>query len=51
MNNGNPVILEHLADIYTKVNRFSDAIILYEKILLIDSENQKIKKKINKIYE
>ena len=51
MNNGNPVILEHLADIYTKVNRFSDAIILYEKILSIDSENQKIKNKINKIYE
>ena len=51
MNNANPVILEHLADIYTKVNRFSDAIILYEKILSIDSENQKIKNKINKIYE
>jgi tetratricopeptide (TPR) repeat protein len=51
INDKNPVILEHMADIYAKINRHSDALNLYKKILKIDSENIKIKNKINQLYE
>ena len=51
INNNNPVILEHLGDIYVKLNKSSEAVNIYEKVLSIDSDNQLIKDKINKIYE
>ena len=51
INDNNPVILEHLGDIYVKLKKSSEALNIYEKVLSIDSENQLIKDKIQKFYE
>ena len=48
-NEDNPVILEHLGDIYIKMNKTIEAIKIYEKLLEIDSDNQLIKNKLDKI--
>ena len=45
------VILEHLGDIYLKLKNSKKAVNVYEKVLQIDSDNQLIKDKINKINE
>jgi tetratricopeptide (TPR) repeat protein len=48
-NEDNPVILEHLGDIYVKMNKTIEAINIYEKLLEKDSNNQLIRNKLDKI--
>jgi tetratricopeptide (TPR) repeat protein len=48
-NEDNPVILEHLGDIYVKMNKTIEAINIYEKLLEKDSDNQLIRNKLDKI--
>ena len=50
-NEDNPVILEHLGDIYVKMNKTIEAINIYEKLLEIDSDNQLIRNKLDKIHD
>ena len=49
INDNNPVILEHLGDIYVKLNKSSEAVNIYEKVLSIDSDNHLVIDKIHKI--
>ena len=48
-NEDNPVILEHLGDIYVKMNKTIEAINIYEKLLEKDSNNQLIRNKLDKL--
>jgi Tfp pilus assembly protein PilF len=44
-----PVILEHLAELYSVTDRLEQAIEVYNKILALDPENKDIKNKLNDI--
>ena len=48
-NKDNPVILEHMGDIYHKLDVSDQALLLYEKALLQDTGNKTIQNKINQI--
>jgi tetratricopeptide (TPR) repeat protein len=48
-NDSNPIIFEHLGDIYVSMNNMMNAISAYENAIEIDSQNEIIQKKIEKI--
>ena len=45
---GNAVVLEHLGDVLIKVDRRADALDYYRKALEIDSDNERLREKIEK---
>jgi predicted negative regulator of RcsB-dependent stress response len=49
INKDNPVILEHMGDIYHKLDASDQALLIYEKALLKDTDNKTIQDKINQI--
>ena len=51
INKNNPVILEHMGDIYHKLNHLSHALALYEQAFMIDTKNKNLSKKMKKINE
>ena len=44
----NIVVLEHLGDVYMKINKIEEAKLYYNKILHLDENNSRILNKINK---
>ena len=51
INGTNPIILEHMGDIYKTLDDFDQAILTYKRALENDKDNQLIIDKINNIYE
>ena len=49
INEDNPVILEHMGDIYHKLDAPDQALLLYKRALFKDIENKIIQEKINQI--
>ena len=49
INEDNPVILEHMGDIYLKLDSSDQALLLYEKAHSKDINNKTIQDKINQI--
>lgn len=46
-----PIIMEHLGDIYTKLGENDKALKSLRKAFILDSKNQRLKNKINKLQE
>jgi tetratricopeptide (TPR) repeat protein len=44
-----PVIFEHLGDVYIKLNNFEKAVEAYEKVLKLEPNNKKVRHKVSKL--